>query len=82
MMRNTTRLSALRSIGQATVGRSGGPQRCIHAAELVGDCGASQELDGAGACKRPEVGLAEVRIAHVDRVEKVADDGEALGNNQ
>ncbi len=79
---NKTHLRALRSVGQATVGRCGGPQRSIGAAELVRDRGASQELDGAGACESPEVGLAEVGIAHVDGVEEVADDRKALGNNQ
>jgi hypothetical protein len=72
----------LRSIRQATVGRCGGSQRSIGAAELVGDCGPPQELDGAGACESPEVGLAEVRVADVDGVEEVADDRKALGNNQ
>ncbi len=48
----------------------------------MGDCGPPQELDGAGACESPEVGLAEVRVADVDGVEEVADDRKALGNNQ
>jgi hypothetical protein len=67
-------LGTLRGIGQATVRRS----RCSHggiaAAELVRHRWATEELHSTGACQCPKVGLAEVRVAHVDRMKKIADD--------
>ena len=44
----------------------------------MGDSGTSEELDGAGACQSPKVGLAEVGVAHVDGMEEIAYDGQAL----
>ena len=44
----------------------------------MGDSGTSKELDGAGACQSPKVGLAEVGVAHVDGMEEIAYDGQAL----
>ena len=67
-------LCALGGVRQASVGRRRCAHRSVAAAELVRHGGAAEELDGAGTSQGPEVGLAEVRVAHVDGVEEVTDD--------
>lgn len=71
-------LSALRGIRQAAIRGGGSTHWRVAATEFVGYGGAAEELDGAGSCQSPKVGLAEVGVAHVDGVEEIADDGQAL----
>jgi hypothetical protein len=71
-------LCALRGIGQAAVRRSGSAHWRVTATEFVGYGRTTEELNGAGSCQSPKVCLAEVGVAHVDGVEKIADDGQAL----